>query len=69
MMPLLNLNLCSLMMNDQQIKNLERSAIYTLRIHDGLKESVVNDYLEDLSKKIKKELKRNELVVIVVKVS
>ena len=57
------------MMNEQQIKNLERSAIYTLRIHDGLKESVVNDYLEDLSKKVKKELKRNELVVIVVKVS
>ena len=56
-------------MNDQQIKNLERSAIFTLRIHDGLKESVVNDYLEDLSKKVKKELKRNELVVIVVKVS
>ena len=56
-------------MNDQQIKNLERSAIYTLRIHDGLKESVVNDYLEDLSKKIKKEVKRNELVVIVMKVS
>ena len=56
-------------MNDQQIKNLERSAIYTLRIHDGLKESVVNDYLEDLSKKIKKEVKRNELAVIVVKVS
>ena len=56
-------------MNEQQIKNLERNAIYTLRINDGLKESVVNDYLEDLSKKVKKELKRNELVVIVVKVS
>ena len=57
------------MMNEQQIKNLERNAIFTLRIHDGLKESVVNDYLEDLSKKVKKELKRNELVVIVVKVN
>ena len=68
-MPLLNLNLCSLMMNEQQIKNLERSAIFTLRIHDGLKESVVNDYLEDLSKKVKKEVKRSELVVIVMKVN
>jgi hypothetical protein len=57
------------MMNDQQIKNLERSAIFTLRIHDGLKESVMNDYLEDLSKKVKKEVKRSELVVIVIKVS
>jgi hypothetical protein len=56
-------------MNDQQIKNLERSAIFTLRIHDGLKESVMNDYLEDLSKKVKKEVKRSELVVIVIKVS
>jgi len=57
------------MMNEQQIKNIERSAIYTLRIHDGLKESVVNDYLEDLSKKVKKEVKRSELAVIVVKVN
>ena len=57
------------MMNEQQIKNLERSAIFTLRIHDGLKESVVNDYLEDLNKKVKKEVKRSELVVIVMKVN
>jgi len=56
-------------MNEQQIKNLERSAIFTLRIHDSLKESVVNDYLEDLSKKVKKEVKRSELVVIVMKVN
>ena len=57
------------MMNEQQIKNLERSAIFTLRLHDGLKESVVNNYLEDLSKKVKKEVKRSELAVIVMKVS
>jgi hypothetical protein len=56
-------------MNDQQIKNLERSAIFTLRIHDGLKDSVVNEYFEDLSKKVKKEVKRSELAVIVIKVS
>ena len=56
------------MMNEQQIKNLERNAIYTLRIHDGLKESTVNDYLDDLAKKVKKEVKRNELVVVVMKV-
>ena len=68
-MSLLNLNLCLPMMNEQQIKNLERSAIFTLRIHDGLKESVMNDYLEDLSKKVKKELKRSELAVIVMKIN
>lgn len=56
-------------MTDQQIKNLERNAVYTLRIHDGLKESTVNDYLDDLAKKVKKEVKRNELAVIVMKVS
>jgi hypothetical protein len=57
------------MMNEQQIKNLERNAIFTLRIHDGLKESVMNDYLEDLSKKVKKEVKRSELAVVIVKVN
>jgi hypothetical protein len=56
-------------MNDQQIKNLERNAVYTLRIHDGLKESTVNDYLDDLTKRVKKEVKRNELAVIVMKIS
>ena len=55
-------------MNDNQLKNLERNALYTLRIHDGLKESTVNDYLDDLAKKVKKEMKRNELAVIVIKV-
>jgi hypothetical protein len=57
------------MMNEQQIKNLERSAIFTLRIHDGLKESIVNDNLDDLTKKVKKEVKRSELAVIVMKVN
>ena len=56
-------------MNEQQIKNLERSAIFTLRIHDGLKESIVNDNLDDLTKKVKKEVKRSELAVIVMKVN
>ena len=56
-------------MNDNQLKNLERNALYTLRIPDGLKESTVNDYLDDLVKKVKKEVKRNELVVIVMKVN
>ncbi len=56
-------------MNEQQIKNLERNAVYTLRIHDGLKESTVNDYLDELTKRVKKEVKRNELAVIVMKVS
>ena len=56
-------------MNDQQIKNLERNALYTLRIHDGLKESTVNDHLDELNKRVMKEIKRNELAVIVMKVN
>ena len=54
-------------MTPRELELLEKKSIYTFRINDGLKESTVNNYLDDLSKKVKKEVKRNELVVIVMK--
>jgi hypothetical protein len=57
------------MMNDQQIKNLERSSCYTLRVNDDMKEKVIQEYLNDLEKVVKREIKKSELAVIVVKVS
>jgi hypothetical protein len=56
-------------MNEQQIKNLERNSCYTLRVNDDMKEKVIQEYLNDLEKVVKREIKRSELAVIVVKVS
>jgi len=68
-MPLLNLNLCLPMMNEQQIKNLERSSCYNLRVNDDMKEKVIQEYLNDLEKVVKREIKKSELAVIVLKVN
>ena len=56
-------------MNEQQIKNLERSSCYTLRVNDDMKEKVIQEYLNDLEKVVKREIKKSELAVIVMKVS
>ena len=55
-------------MNKHQIKNLEKNSVYMIHVTDELKDSTIDDYLDELSKKIKKEVKRNELVVFVMKV-
>ncbi len=56
-------------MNEQQIKNLERNSCYTLRVNDDMKEKVIQEYLNDLEKVVKREIKKSELAVIVMKVN
>ncbi len=57
------------MMNEQQIKSLERSSCYTLRVNDDMKEKVIQEYLNDLEKVVKREIKKSELAVIVIKMN
>jgi hypothetical protein len=38
-------------------------------VNDDMKEKVIQEYLNDLEKVVKREIKRSELAVIVVKVS
>jgi hypothetical protein len=53
-------------MTPREIEQLEKKSIYTLRINDDLKDQVINGYLNDLVKVVKKEVKRKELVVLVM---
>jgi hypothetical protein len=55
-------------MNQKELERLEKDSIYTLRINNDLKDQVINGYLNELNKVVKREVKRNELVVMVVKV-
>ncbi len=59
----------SYQMNEQQIKNLERNSCYTLRVNDDMKEKVIQEYLNDLEKVVKREIKKSELAVIVMKMN
>lgn len=53
-------------MNQRELEQLEKRSIYSLRINGDLKDSVVNGYLNEVNKVVKREVKRKELVVLVV---
>jgi len=56
-------------MNSREIEQLEKKSIYTIQINNELKDQVINDYLNELNKVIKRETKKKELKVLVVKVN
>jgi hypothetical protein len=56
-------------MNSREIEQLEKKSIYTLRINQDLKDQVINEQLNELNKVVKKEMKRKDLIVLVLKVS
>jgi hypothetical protein len=56
-------------MTPRELEQLEKKSIYTLRINDDLKDQVINGYLNELNKVVKTNLKRKELVVLVMESS
>lgn len=52
-------------MTSRELEQLEKKSIYTIRINDDLKGQVIDGYLNELNKIVKKELKRKKLVVII----
>lgn len=50
----------------RELERLEKQSIYTLRINPDLKDSVIQSYLNELNKVVKKEVKSKNLVVLVV---
>ena len=55
-------------MNQREIELFEKKSIYSLRVNNELKDSVINNYLNELNSVIKKETKRKELLVLVISV-
>jgi len=53
-------------MNTRELEQLEKKSIYTLRINDDLKDQVINGYLNELNKVVKTNVKKKELVVLVM---
>jgi hypothetical protein len=55
-------------MNSREIEQLEKKSIYSIRVNNDLKESVIQNYLNELNKIVKKNSRRNNLIVFIVEV-
>jgi len=53
-------------MTPRELEQLEKKSIYTLRINDDLKDQVINGYLSELNKIVKTNVKKRDLVVLVM---
>jgi len=56
-------------MNQKELVRLEKDSIYTMRVNPDIKEQVVSGYLNELCRVVKKEVKRDGLVVMVIKIN
>ena len=55
-------------MTERELEQLEKNSIYTLRINDDLKDSVIQEYLSEMNKVVKREVKRKDVVVLVMEI-
>ena len=53
-------------MNQRELERLEKDSIYTMRVSSDIKDQVINRYLNELNKVIKTNVKKKELVVLVI---
>ena len=53
-------------MNSREIEQLEKKSIYSLRVSDDLKESVIQNQLNEMIRIVKTNVKKKELIVVVI---
>ncbi len=53
-------------MNQKELERLEKDSIYTMKVNSDLKDQVINGYLNELIKVVRKEVKKKGLVVLVI---
>ena len=53
-------------MNENKLNQLRKEASASIELRPDMKDVAVNTYLADLTKQIKKDLKKKELVVLVL---
>ena len=53
-------------MNEKQLQQLEKDSIYTIRVNPDIKDQVVSGYLNELCRVVKKEVRKGEIVVMVI---
>jgi hypothetical protein len=55
-------------MNQRELDRLEKDSLYMMKVSPDIKEQVVSGYLNELCRVVKKEVKRDGLVVMVIKI-
>jgi hypothetical protein len=56
-------------MNQRELERLEKESVYTMRVNSNLKDQVINGYLNELNRVVKKEVKRKEILILVLKIN
>ena len=51
-------------MNKRELEQLENKSIYSFRVSDDLKESVIQNHLNDLNKFVKSNTKKKKVVIL-----
>ena len=55
-------------MTPRELDRLEKDSIYTMKINSDLKDQVINSYLTELNKVVKTNVKKKELVLLVLEI-
>ena len=53
-------------MTDKELEKLEKNSLYTMKVNPDIKDQVVSGYLNELCRVVKKEVKKREVVVMVM---
>jgi hypothetical protein len=53
-------------MNKRELEQLEKKSIFTIRMNDDLKDQVINGYLNEVIKVIKTNVKKKDLMILVI---
>jgi hypothetical protein len=56
-------------MNNREMERLEKDSTYMMRVNPEIKDQVVSEYLNELCRVVKKEVKRTDLIVFVLKLT
>jgi hypothetical protein len=56
-------------MTDKELEKLEKSSLYTMRADPTIKDQVVTNQLNELNRIVKKEVKRNKLMLMVIEIN
>ena len=54
-------------MNQRELERLEKDSIYTMKVSSDLKDSVIQNNLNELNRLIKINMKKTNLVILVVR--
>ena len=55
-------------MNQRELGRLEKDSVYTMKVSSDLKDQVINGYLNELNKVVKKSVKKKELILLLIEV-